>query len=346
MGAARRNLARLSRLLNDLLDAKRAEAGRLAIHAETADLGELLGEDLVMHAVACREKGLELDASQVPTEFRACVDADKVQQMLHNLVSNAVKYTPPGGLVRVSLRDRPEAAPGIGARMARQFKLPLDVFTLVVEDSGLGMSEDFLETMFQPFSREERPEAGRLPGAGLGLHITRGLVEAHGGEIRLSSQPRQGTTVWLVLPREPSSGAVLAAGRQFDALRARANLAGVPNRPVFLDIRRRLDRAQPWEVEAAATQAREFLVRLARDARRDGAARVLRENGGVCNWQLTTGLWVGLALDVDRVDPAWQVAISAPECSPILAGTSWQTLEGVETADHAIAPARTIAPAD
>ncbi len=341
VGAARRNLARLSRLLDDLLDAKRAEAGRLAIHAETADLGERLTEDLAMHAVACREKGLELDATGVPADFRACVDADKVQQMLHNLVSNAIKYTPRGGRVRVSLRDRTDAAPGIGARLARRFKLPLDAFTLVVEDSGMGMSEEFLETMFQPFSREERPEARRLPGAGLGLHITRGLVEAHGGEIRLTSEPGQGTTVWLVLPREPGSGAVLAAGRQLDALRDRANAAGVPNRAVYLDVRKRLERSQPWELETAAAQARDFLVRLARTSRRDGAERVLREGGGVCCWQLTAGLWTGLALDIDRVEPAWQVAAAAPESSLILAGTSWQTLEDAAAADEPLVTAPT-----
>jgi len=343
LGAARRNLQRLGRLLDDLLDAKRAEAGRLAIRPETVDLGERLAEDLAMHAVACREKGLELDATGVPASFRACVDADKVQQMLHNLVSNAIKYTEHGGRVRVSLTERIAAAPALGARLARHFQLPLDAFTLVVEDSGLGMSEAFLESLFQPFHREERPEARGMPGAGLGLHITRGLAEAHGGEIRLQSKPGRGTAVWLVLPREPGSGAVLTAGRQLTRLRERATAAGLASGVVALDLRRRLERVQPWELEDAARQVRDFLGRLARDCRREGPERVLRESGGICCWQLEAGLWLGLALDTERLEPAWQVATSAPESSVLLAGSRWQDLEetvaGVEPAAPDAVPA-------
>ncbi|HOX25062.1 MAG TPA: ATP-binding protein [Candidatus Krumholzibacteria bacterium] len=338
LGTARRNLERLNRLLGDLLDAKCAEAGRLAIRPETVDLGALLGEDLAMFGVACREKGIEFDATGVPAEFRACVDADKVQQMLHNLVSNSIKYTPAGGMIRIWLHDRPDVAPGAGVRLARRFGLPLDAFTLVVEDSGLGMSEEFLGSLFQPFCREDRAETRGLPGAGLGLHITRGLVEAHGGEIRLDSHPGQGTTVWLVLPREPSSGRVLIAGRQLDGLRTAAANAHLPEVAVCLDVRARVGRFQPWEVEAAATEVREFLRNLARANRHPAAPRVLREDTPV-SWQLAAGLWAGVALDPDRLAPAWQVATSAPESSLLLAGTSWQALD-----DDAAAIAQPVAP--
>ena len=122
--------------------------------------------------------------------FRACVDADKVQQMLHNVVSNAVKYTPArgtgarvaGGAVRP--RARPGPAPGPPPRPG------LDAFTLVVEDSGMGMSERVPAAPLRAL-QPRRPRRGpaSLPGAGLGLHITRGLVEAHGGEIRLTASP-------------------------------------------------------------------------------------------------------------------------------------------------------------
>ncbi len=323
---ARRNLERLNRLLGDLLDAKRGEAGHLAIRTETVDLGDRLQGDLEMFALSCREKQIELDASGVPEHFRACVDADKVQQMLHNVVSNAVKYTPSGGLIRVWLQDRAEAAPGVGAQLARRFRLPLDAFTVVVEDSGLGMSEEFLETLFQPFSREDRPETRRLPGAGLGLHITRGLVEAHGGEIRLSSRPGEGTTVWLVLPREPGSGAVLEAGRKLAALRDAATAAGVPSQTVCLDVREALARAQPWEAEAAGAQVRRVLRDLADRSRHEATAGLVRALGDPC-WTLAPGLWAGLALDPERLEPAWQVATAAPESSPLLAGRGWIQLD-------------------
>ncbi len=326
LGTAHRNLGRLNRLLGDLLDAKRAEAGKLAINAETVDLGALLQEDLGMFAVACREKGIALDATGVPASFRACVDADKVQQMLHNVVSNAIKYTPKDGLVRVWLQERADSTPGRGARLARAMSLPLDAFTLVVEDSGMGMSEEFLETLFQPFTREDRAETLRLPGAGLGLHITRGLAEAHGGEVRLTSQPGHGTTVWLVLPREPGSGRVLGAGRRLDAMIAAATAAGADFRPVRLDIRGRLAEVQPWDLDAAGVQVCEFMSGLAREARGDSPRHLLRTAGEPC-WQLAAGLWAAVALDPGRLEAAWQVATSAPESSRLLAGTSWHDLE-------------------
>jgi len=325
LGMARRNLERLNRLLGDWLDAKRAEAGRLAIQAETVDLGALLNAELAMLQVVCREKGVELDTSGVPATFRACVDADKIQQMLHNVVGNAIKYTGQGGLVRVWLQDRLETAPGTGVRLARRFELPLDVFTIVVEDNGLGMSEEFLEILFQPFSREDRVETRGLPGAGLGLHITRGLVEAHGGLIRLESEPRRGTTVWLVLPREPGSGNVLMAGRQLDLLSERAAAAGIPTTAAWLDVRGRVRQAQPWEIETAAAEVRSFLAGLGRDRRRDEVRRFMAAAGPLC-WQLAPGLWCGLVLDVDRLEPAWQVNIAAPESSYLLTGTRWSVL--------------------
>lgn len=323
---ARRNLERLNRLLGDLLDAKRAEAGRLAIATATVDLGALLTAELDMLRVVCREKGIDLDTSGVPASFRACVDADKVQQMLHNVVGNAIKYTGRGGIVRVRLEEQLSAAPGAGARLGRRFGLPLDVFTIVVEDSGMGMSDEFLEILFQPFRREERAETRGLPGAGLGLHITRGLVEAHGGLIRLQSRPGEGTTVWLVLPREPGSGRVLAAGRELEALRERAATFGVPAVPVWLDVRERLPRAEPWEATAAAAVAQSFLEGLGRDARDQEVQRFQKTTGDLC-WPLAVGLWCGLVLDPRRLEAAWQVTSAAPETPPLLAGTRWLVID-------------------
>jgi signal transduction histidine kinase len=333
LATARRNLERLNRLLGDLLDAKRVEAGRLAIATETVDLGALLTAELDMLRVVCREKGIELDTSGVPASFRACVDADKVQQMLHNVVGNAIKYTGQGGVVRVRLEAQLSAAPGAGARLGQRFGLPLDVFTLVVQDSGMGMSEEFLEILFQPFRREDRAESRGLPGAGLGLHITRGLAEAHGGLVRLQSRPGEGTTVWLVLPREPGSGRVLAAGRELEALRARAATCGVTAVPVWLDVRERLQRAEPWEAASAATVARSFLAGLGRNARDPEVQRFQKSADDLC-WLLTAGLWCGLVLDPGRLEAAWQVTSAAPEAPPLLAGTRWQLFDEAAVANE------------
>jgi len=188
------------------------------------------------------------------------------------------------------------------------------------------MSEEFLEILFQPFRREDRAETRGLPGAGLGLHITRGLVEAHGGLIRLESRPGQGTTVWLVLPREPGSGRVLTAGRQIETLQERAATFGIPVVTAWLDARERLQMAQPWDAEAAARAVQGFLAGMGRDSRREEVQRFQQTAGDLC-WQLSSGLWCGLVLDPARLDAAWHVATAAPECSQLLAGTRWQLCE-------------------
>jgi signal transduction histidine kinase len=332
LGTARRNLDRLNRLLSDLLDAGSARAGSLNVQCESVDLGRLLCDDLALHALEGAEKGVPVDLSGVPASFTACVDAAKVQQMAHNVVSNAVKYTPRGGRVRVWLHGRAETDPGCGARLARAWGLPVDVFTLVVEDSGMGMSEEYLAGLFRPFHRDRRAEQRGLPGSGLGLHITRGLAEAHGGVVRLESRSGQGTTVWLALPRDPSTGRLLEIGRQVEQLWQAATGARLDARVVQLDLRDRLgDRPGDGDEhgrEAVDTEVRGFLARLAAESRHQPARHVLENAGGVCCWQPAPGLWVGVALDARRLDAAWQVACAAPEAADELTDTAWTDCAG------------------
>ncbi|MBD3222732.1 hypothetical protein GF314_15990 [bacterium] len=328
LGATKRNLERLNRLLADLLETKRAEAGQAVIHPATVDVGELLHQDLALFAVTAEEKGLELETSGVPPSFHACVDADKMQQILHNVLTNALKYTPRDGLVRVGLDGTTAHAPGLGPRLAQHFGLAVDTLTLTVEDSGMGMSESYLQQLFEPFSRDQRTETTGLPGVGLGLYITRGLVEAHGGEVRLMSEPGRGTTVWVVLPREPESARVLTVGRR---------LAGLPRPeqgPDFhtLDLRHRIRGVPTWQIEAAGRHVQQFLGEL---ARRDGQTT----DGGELGWPLAPGLWVAGPEAGRRLGPAWEVFTAAPECPVLLAGTAWQpTVLSDGVAAPAVAP--------
>lgn len=315
LGATSRNVDRLNRLLNDLLDAQRADAGLLSVNTAAVDLGEVLHQDLTLLGVSAAEKGLTLDVDDVPTAFGATVDADKVQQILHNVVSNAVKYTPRGGLVKVALLGSTWQAPGLGVRLARQLDLPCEAFTVLVEDSGMGMSEDYLQRLFEPFRRDDRAEASRLPGAGLGLHITRGLAEAHGGEIRLNSQPGRGTTVWVVLPREPESAHLITVGRRLAAMRTRYPAL----QPVCLDLRGQLDNLEPWQLEAAGDFSLRFLDILRRRHHED-------EQPAEVGWALSNGLWLGLVRDTERLAAAWEVATAAPGTPAAVAAATWQTL--------------------
>ena len=327
LGATSRNLDRLNRLLSDLLDAQRADAGRLAVSTAAVDIGELIHQDLALFEVATAEKGLSLETDGVPTSFRACVDADKVQQILHNVVSNAVKYTPRGGLVKVSLLERTDRAPGLGVRLARHADVPCEAFTLLVEDSGMGMSDQYLQRLFEPFSRDDRAEASRLPGAGLGLHITRGLAEAHGGEIRLSSHPGQGTSVSIVLPRDPESAGIITAGRRIAAARGQDPSL----QPLILDLRHLAGTLQPWELEGVGQFALRFLDLM---ASRDRDASTV---SGDLGWTLSSGLWLGLARDTERLEAAWQVATAAPETPPAVAGAVWRPID-LDEAPAASAP--------
>jgi signal transduction histidine kinase len=324
LGMCQRNLDRLDRLVSDLLDSRRAAAGRLALNLEVIDLGVLLRENLELLEITCREKGVALDYEGVPTSFRVCVDADKILQMFHNVTSNALKYTPRGGFVRISLQTHARQLPGLGAELARRFGLSLDVFTLMVEDNGLGMSEEFVARLFTPFCRDERAETRSLPGAGLGLHITRGLAEAMGGDIRLVSRTGEGTTVWLAIPSEAEGARALAAGRELEKLAASAREAGLASQLVALDLRR--GPVGSGEATAAMDRARDFVVRLARENPAVQTAGFATTPERLAH-EITPGLLVGLALDPGRLAAAWEVTISAPHSGASLSGRRWELLD-------------------
>ncbi len=327
----RRNLDRLTRLVDDLLDARRARAGQLRFTRAPVDLGALLRENLTMVQLTCREKDIVLDDAGVPATFTVEVDADKVLQMFHNVISNALKYTPRGGRVEVVLSDLGDAVPGVAGTLTRHLGLAVRVCRLTVTDSGMGMNPQFLAQLFTPFSRDAEVETRRLPGAGLGLHITKGLVEAHDGIVRLASRPGEGTTVRIELPSAPASSPVLVAGRELEALLAMATHMGYEPRLVTLDLRRLASTRPTWEADVALTQARSFLLGLARDAeeRRIGDAVSLGDAlplGENTFHVVAPGLGVGLVLDFSRLHAAWQVATCAPECAAILAGTQWDVI--------------------
>lgn len=208
---AMRNIDRLDRLTTDLLDTARGEAGKLVLRPQEVDLGPLLREGVRLHAEAAHKAGLTFDTRGLPPSFLACIDADRLLQVLDNLVGNAVKYTDAPGVVRVWVEQRPAPPTGLAWTLAEQCFLPLHQFTLVIEDSGRGIPEAMRARLFGRFERAHAEAGDRTPGSGLGLHITRGLVGALGGTIRLSTREGQGTTVWVRLPRDQESLRLLQA---------------------------------------------------------------------------------------------------------------------------------------
>jgi two-component system sensor histidine kinase KdpD len=166
----------LTRLVADLLDVSRLEAGALAIHKQPQDLGELVDAVVRRLRPALGARSVAVDAPvTVPL---VPYDYAQIDRVIANLVENAAVHTPPGTPVKIQLRHDDESA------------------WVVVSDDGPGVPPEDRERIFQPFERGR----GRVRGSGLGLAIARGLAEAHGGQLRVEGAPGGGARFVLTLP--------------------------------------------------------------------------------------------------------------------------------------------------
>lgn len=193
-----RSARHLLALINDLLDHSKIEAGKMDLFVERVSLLPLVEEamDTVRPAVEANGSRLVLNCIDDPGE--ALVDAMRLKQCLLNLLSNAAKFTR-DGQVTVHVRSAVvQDAPGL---------------RLEVQDTGIGMSSDALARLFQPFVQAEASTASRFGGTGLGLVITRALVEAMGGSIGVESAVGQGSSFTILLPRGLDSVTTLEAAR-------------------------------------------------------------------------------------------------------------------------------------
>ena len=170
---------RLGRLIEDLLSVSRIESGGLAPRVAPIDVGEAV-EDVGSLLGHKRDIRIDLD-EELP---QVLADGEMLVRILTNLVSNAIKYSPPETEISVSARD-------VGSKVE-----------VSVSDRGIGMSDSETERLFDKFFRADRPEVQRMGGTGLGLYITRNLVEMQGGEIWAESEPGQGTTLRFTLPTQ------------------------------------------------------------------------------------------------------------------------------------------------
>ncbi|MGC9336291.1 MAG: sensor histidine kinase, partial [Anaerolineae bacterium] len=179
--AVRRNVRRLMRLVGDLADVSRIEDGRLAIHQEPLDLAQLVAESLDAFADIIEEKGLQVGVTVEPDARFVLGDAQRMVQILNNLLSNACRYTPAGGRISVC---------------ATRFD---DQVEVTVFDTGIGIPRDELERIFDRFYRSTDPLVQEQPGTGLGLSITRSLVELHGSQLWVNSTLGEGSTFGFAL---------------------------------------------------------------------------------------------------------------------------------------------------
>ena len=182
------NLHRLSRLVDDLMDMARMQVGTFQLSPQEVDMAELIEANVA--GFAPQAEGASVGLHFEPPAARPVIEADPVRlaQVLANLLTNAIKFTPAGGCVTVRLQDE-----GDHARVE-------------VADTGIAIAPEDIPKLFQRFSQLETSQG--KGGLGLGLAISKGLVEAHGGQIGVESVVGQGSTFWFTVPRQPPGGPV------------------------------------------------------------------------------------------------------------------------------------------
>jgi len=176
-----RSSQRLQNVVGDLLFVAQVEAGKLSLEQGVVDLNTIVADAVEVVRPTADAKSITIVAS-LDAAPEISGDRARLAQVLDNLVSNAVKFTPSGGTVTVKTLIRPGE------------------IELIVSDTGMGIPADELPRLFERFFRAERATAAAIPGTGLGLAIVKTIVTGHGGRIRVESEDGAGTTFRIVLP--------------------------------------------------------------------------------------------------------------------------------------------------
>jgi signal transduction histidine kinase len=178
-----RQVDRLTRMADDLLDTTRIEAGQISLNRDEHDLLDLVQEAVELHRPL--SEAHEFVTSWPEQALRVHCDSTRIAQVLNNLMSNAIKYSPAGGQVRVEAGETAEMA------------------WVAVSDTGVGIAASERESIFEPFRRSATTR-DTIPGVGLGLSVARRILEAHGGVIEVASEPACGSTfrIWLPLAHQ------------------------------------------------------------------------------------------------------------------------------------------------
>ena len=182
-------------LINDILDMSRIESGKLQLEETEVNLAEMLHDikTIVSGQIHAKQLELYMDAFDVTDEDVYC-DRTRMGQILLNLLSNAIKFTPAGGTVSVRVRQFAGTV-----RDCAQYEFR-------VRDNGIGMSPEFAQKIFEPFERERTSTVSRIQGTGLGMAITRNIVEMMGGTIKVQTEKNRGTEFIICLPLRVQTG--------------------------------------------------------------------------------------------------------------------------------------------
>ncbi len=176
----------LNRLVSDLRELSLAEAGQLKLHLNPTNVEELINSEITVFHVRCQEKQIALDSDIDKNLPQINIDQDRVRQVLHNLLENALRYSPAGGAIRV--KAGPEDSSYI---------------QVSVKDSGSGIDPVNLPYIFDHFYKADRSRQRGYGGAGIGLALVKKYVELHGGRVWVESQLGKGSTFYFTLPVSP-----------------------------------------------------------------------------------------------------------------------------------------------
>ena len=176
-------------LINDVLDMSRIESGKIHLEETEVSLSDMLHDlkTIISGHIYAKQLELYMDAMDVTDEDVYC-DKTRLNQVLLNLLSNAIKFTPAGGTVSVRLKQFPGTKKGSG------------LYEIRVKDSGIGMSQEFIQRIFSPFERERTSTVSRTQGIGLGMAITKNIVDMMGGTIEVRTEQGKGTEFIVRLP--------------------------------------------------------------------------------------------------------------------------------------------------
>ena len=176
-------------LINDILDMSRIESGKIHLEETEVSLSDVLHDlkTIISGQIYAKQLDLYMDAMDVKDEDVYC-DKTRLNQVLLNLLSNAVKFTPAGGTVSVRLKQFPGTVKDSG------------LYEIRVKDNGIGMSKEFVKKIFSPFERERTSTVSRTQGTGLGMAITKNIVDMMGGTIEVQTEQGKGTEFIVRLP--------------------------------------------------------------------------------------------------------------------------------------------------
>ena len=191
-------------LINNVLDMARIESGKMQLEEITHSTGFLINQLMDVLRTEANKKAIKLIYVNNIEQKYISFDYAKVSEVFSNLISNAIKYTPDGGYVKVTTSELPAKEEGYM------------LIKTEVEDNGIGMSEDFLQRIFEPFEREHCAATSKIPGTGLGMSIVKKLVDFMHGSIEVASTPGAGSKITVCLPHKIITQADYAAVQEHE----------------------------------------------------------------------------------------------------------------------------------